>query len=125
MRKWHKKLHKVRDDLCFAAGSPSEELSLQALTDCIQTGEYMHVYNAIIILKEILPMFPLAKVAPEFGPSVNHAMEQFIAKEKRGDLKILARAYAASLQKREPFWAPPKNVVAKVPSNGMSCRIAN
>ncbi|KAI0312477.1 transcription factor/nuclear export subunit protein 2-domain-containing protein [Amylostereum chailletii] len=94
MRKWHKKLYK-------------------SFSDCIQTGEYMHVYNAIIVLKEILPVFPLASVSDAHGPNLSHVMETFIETEERGDLKILARAYHASLKKREPYWAPPKSAIAK------------
>ncbi|KAK0490679.1 transcription factor/nuclear export subunit protein 2-domain-containing protein [Armillaria novae-zelandiae] len=75
LRKWHMKL-------------------VGAFIDSIETGEFMHVYNAILVLKEILPL--------------NHAMEKFLENEKRGDLMILGRAYAATLKKREPFWLPPK-----------------
>lgn len=51
----------------------------------------MHVYNAIIVLKEILPVFPLAAVN-DSGSSLDRVMDQFIETEERGDLKILARA---------------------------------
>jgi len=51
----------------------------------------MHVYNAIIVLKEILPVFPLAAVA-DAGPAIDTAVEKLLEKEERGDLKILARA---------------------------------
>lgn len=54
----------------------------------------MHVYNAIIVLKEILPVFPLSAVIDLTGPPLNQVIETFIEKEERGDLKILARAYA-------------------------------
>jgi THO complex subunit 2 len=84
----------------------------------------MHVYNAIIVLKEILPVFPLSAVIDLTGPPLNQVIETFIEKEERGDLKILARAYVrfmdeieshvnhrssryhASLKKRENLWAP-------------------
>jgi len=55
----------------------------------------MHVYNAIIVLKEILPVFPLSAVIDLTGPPLNQVIETFIEKEERGDLKILARAYVA------------------------------
>ena len=95
----------------------------------------MHVYNAIIVLKEILPVFPLSAVIDLTGPPLNQVIETFVEKEERGDLKILARAcvfcfvfnffnhptqltanvfrYHASLKKREHLWAPA-NVVSKV-----------
>ncbi|KAJ3574543.1 hypothetical protein NP233_g1708 [Leucocoprinus birnbaumii] len=103
VRKWHRKLAK-------------------SFTDCIQTEEYMHVYNAIIVLKEILPVFPLASVHP-CGGDINEAIDRLLEREQRGDLKILGKAYSASLKKREHFWMPktsPKKPVngAQRPSSG-------
>lgn len=76
--------------------SSSEKLYLksygQSFIECIQTEEYMHVYNAIIVLKEILPIFPSAAVA-DVGPSINAAVDSLLEKEARGDLKILGKAY--------------------------------
>lgn len=51
----------------------------------------MHVYNAIVVMKEILDVFPLASVNNS-GPSINAAMDRFVETEERGDLKILARS---------------------------------
>lgn len=88
----------------------------------------MHVYNTIIVLKEILPVFPVASVYEFSGMNISRAIEKFIEKEERGDLKILGRAYVflvdckvtpaltphcryyASLKKREPIWAAPSKV---------------
>jgi len=53
----------------------------------------MHVYNAIIVLKEILPVFPLVVVLP-CGTDIDRAIDQLLEKEQRGDLKILGKAYA-------------------------------
>lgn len=58
----------------------------------------MHVYNAIIVLKEILPVFPLSAVIDLTGPPLNQVIETFIEKEERGDLKILARAYVIPVE---------------------------
>ncbi|KAH9077515.1 transcription factor/nuclear export subunit protein 2-domain-containing protein [Lactarius deliciosus] len=77
LRKWHRKL-------------------FRSLADCIKTNEFMHVYNAIIVLKEILPVFPLSAVIDLTGPSLIQVIETFIEKEERGDLKILARALTPS-----------------------------
>ncbi|EKM59356.1 uncharacterized protein PHACADRAFT_191704 [Phanerochaete carnosa HHB-10118-sp] len=84
-KKWHRKLAK-------------------AFIDCIESGEFMHVYNTIVVLKEILPVFPVASVSEASGPALEIAMEKFIEKEERDDLKILGRAYVASFKKREPHW---------------------
>ena len=52
----------------------------------------MHVYNAIIVLKEILPVFPLTPVC-DAGAALDKAMQEFVDREERGDLKILGRAF--------------------------------
>jgi len=67
----------------------------QAFIECIQTEEYMHVYNAIIVLKEILPVFPLVVVQP-CGTDIDKAIDQLLEREQRGDLKILGKAYVNS-----------------------------
>jgi THO complex subunit 2 len=51
----------------------------------------MRVYNAIVVMKEILPVFPMAAVL-EIGASLDRAMQDFLETEERGDLKILGRA---------------------------------
>lgn len=67
----------------------------------------MHVYNSLVVLKEILPMFPIASVYDLAGPTLQFAIDRLNEKEKRGDLKIFGGAYASGLKKREAFWAPP------------------
>ena len=67
----------------------------------------MHVYNAIIVLKEVLPVFPVAATSGTAGYSLLAVLDRLLEKEERGDLKILARAYHASLKKRESIWAIP------------------
>lgn len=51
----------------------------------------MHVYNAIMVLKEILPVFPLAAVG-EYGHVIDNMIDKLVEGEERGDLKILSRA---------------------------------
>lgn len=69
----------------------------------------MHVYNAIIVLKEVLPVFPVAAASGTAGYSLVTVLDRLLEKEERGDLKILARAYHASLKKRESIWALPSD----------------
>jgi THO complex subunit 2 len=78
LRKWHRKL-------------------LRCFVDCIDTGEFMHVYNTIIVLKEILPVFPVAAVDEIGGLHLEAAMNKFIQQEERGDLKILGNSLVISL----------------------------
>ena len=67
----------------------------------------MHVYNAIIVLKEVLSVFPVAAASGTAGYSLVTVLDRLLEKEERGDLKILARAYHASLKKRESIWSIP------------------
>ncbi|THH08122.1 hypothetical protein EW145_g2921 [Phellinidium pouzarii] len=77
--------------------------------DCIQAGDFMHVYNAVLVLKEIIEVFPIAAVNEVVGSSIDLEIQRLVQSEERGDLKILARAYSSSLKKRERLWAMPKN----------------
>ena len=53
----------------------------------------MRVYNTIMVLKEILPVFPITSVYEFGGVMISKAMEKLIEVEQRNDLKILANAY--------------------------------
>ena len=78
----------------------------------------MHVYNAIIVLKEILPVFPLSAVIDLTGPPLNQVIETFIEKEERGDLKILARAYVTPQLPRLPPLITNQPVIMLVSKSG-------
>jgi THO complex subunit 2 len=67
----------------------------------------MHVYNAVLVMKEIITVFPLADVTT-VGPEIFAVVEKLAETETRSDLKMLATAYAHTLKKREPFWAGAK-----------------
>ncbi|TDL29757.1 hypothetical protein BD410DRAFT_710827 [Rickenella mellea] len=84
------------------------KLGRQSFTDCIQAGDFMHVYNAIIVLKEIIEVFPVSAVNEVVGSSIDLEMQRFTQSEERGDLKVLAQAYASSLKRREALWEMPK-----------------
>ena len=62
----------------------------------------MHVYNAIIVLKEIIQVFPDGAINEVTGPSLNNTIQAMVQTEERGDLKILARAYVVNLLRPEP-----------------------
>ncbi|KAJ7283481.1 transcription factor/nuclear export subunit protein 2-domain-containing protein [Mycena rebaudengoi] len=93
IRKWHRKLGKARR-IPFPL-TPVLDTLPQCFVECIRTGEFMHVYNTIIVLKEILPVFPLSDVSADIGSTLDMAMEKFVETEERGDLKILGRAASA------------------------------
>ncbi|KAF8138151.1 hypothetical protein EV363DRAFT_1292738 [Boletus edulis] len=105
LRKWHRKLGR-------------------SLCNCIETGEFMHVYNAIIVLKEILPVFPLTAVG-EYGPVIDNMIDKLVEGEERGDLKILSRAYSAALKKRESQWTVSRPTPPKLNGGTMSPKPAS
>jgi THO complex subunit 2 len=52
----------------------------------------MHVYNAIIVLMEILPVFPMAAVLDTSGNAIADAVAEVLKKVQRDDLKVACRA---------------------------------
>lgn len=52
----------------------------------------MHVYNTLFVLKELLPVFPLASVMDRIGIGLFQQIEHLVEKEERGDLKVLAQS---------------------------------
>ena len=71
----------------------------------------MHVYNSIIILQELLPVFPVASVNESAGPALAAAIERFLEKEDRADLKVLGAAFASHFNKRKAVWQAPERAV--------------
>ncbi len=53
----------------------------------------MHVYNTILVLKEIIEFFPIASVNEVVGSLIDLEIQRLSQSEERGDLKVLARAY--------------------------------
>lgn len=74
----------------------------------------MHNYNAILVLKELLPVFPPKGVLPRVGPvgpSLVEQVEQALAREtalppkrQRSDLKLLTNSYLAQLKLVRSRW---------------------
>jgi THO complex subunit 2 len=62
---------------------------LQALARCLASQEYIHIHNAIVILKEILDFFPLNTVNNATGNEIFARVETSLATEKRKDLVVL------------------------------------
>lgn len=96
LKKWHLKLSNVRHPAHVSFSNGVTHDRLQCFIECIKTGEFMHVYNAIIVLKEILPYFPLATVSiVAQGSELSKTLETLIETEERDNLKILGRAYVS------------------------------
>lgn len=74
----------------------------------------MHIHNAIVVLQEVLPVFPVATVNSASGKAISEAMTKCIEVEHREDLKILAGAYHARFLKAKAIWEAPQTPVTNV-----------
>ncbi|XP_051824577.1 THO complex subunit 2 isoform X3 [Antechinus flavipes] len=108
VHKWHYKLTK-------------------ASVHCLETGEYTHIRNILIVLTKILPWYP--KVL-NLGQALERRVHKICQeeKEKRPDLYALAMGYSGQLKSRKPYMIPenefhhkdppPRNAVAATVQNG-------
>uniref|UniRef100_G1QFK8 THO complex subunit 2 n=1 Tax=Myotis lucifugus TaxID=59463 RepID=G1QFK8_MYOLU len=118
VHKWHYKLTK-------------------ASVHCLETGEYIHIRNILIVLTKILPCYP--KVL-NLGQALERRVHKICQeeKEKRPDLYALAMGYSGQLKCRKSYMIPenefhhkdptPKNAVASVqngPGGGSSSSIGS
>ena len=71
----------------------------------------MHVYNSIIILQELSPVFPVASVNDHAGPALAITIERFLEKEDRADLKVIGSAFASNFNKRKSMWSSPERAI--------------
>ncbi|XP_075691887.1 THO complex subunit 2 [Rhinoderma darwinii] len=108
VHKWHYKLTK-------------------ASVHCLETGEYTHIRNILIVLTKILPWYP--KVL-NLGQALERRVHKICSeeKEKRPDLYALAMGYSGQLKSRKSFMVPEnefhhkdppaRNVIAPTVQNG-------
>ena len=83
---WHKRLH-------------------SALKSCLSAGEYMHIRNAIIVLRIIHQHFPAINW---IGQQQVISVTELSKSEKREDLKIAATSLLGTLRRREKLWLMPQ-----------------
>lgn len=93
--KWHRSLH-------------------SALKSCINGGEYMHIRNAINILKATCQIFPAVNW---MGHALVRDINELIDNESRVDLKIALTSLLGNLKKREKEWVLPQAFSLVSPQN--------
>ena len=76
-----------------------------ALKTCISSGEYMHIRNAINILKAVYQYFPAVNW---MGQSQTTSITELSRSESREDLKIAASSLLGNLRRREKEWLLPQ-----------------
>lgn len=76
-----------------------------ALKACFTGGEYMHIRNAIVVLKAVFMQFP---VINWMGQAQVASITELTKTESREDLKIAATSLLGNLRRREKEWLLPQ-----------------
>jgi len=77
----------------------------QAMATCLNSGEFMHIRNAILILKAVSPQYPIVNW---HGNKIKEAVTTLKEMETREDMKLLALSLLATLNRGEPSWILPQ-----------------
>lgn len=72
---------------------------------CFQSGEYMHVRNAIVVLKAITQHFPVVNF---MGNKMVEEVTRISKEDQRGDLKLSAMSLIGNLKRLEKTWMLPQ-----------------
>lgn len=76
-----------------------------ALKACLMGGEYMHIRNAIVVLKSIHQQFPLINF---MGNAMLECVLRLSREEERSDLKLAATSIIGNFKKQEGQWMLPQ-----------------
>lgn len=99
LQKWHHNLH-------------------TALKACFVGGEYMHIRNAVIILKAVVLHFPAINW---MGQAQVSSITELTKTESREDLKIAATSLLGNLRRREKEWVMPQAFFLVYDSGRCNC----
>lgn len=77
---------------------------LGALRNCFNGGEYMHIRNAISVLKAVVQHFPTVNF---MGTELRDCVNTLSKNDERDDVKIPAASLIGDLNKREKKWLLP------------------
>ena len=72
-----------------------------ALEKCFISGEYMHIRNAIIVLKSVVMVFPVVNF---HGEQLLTCVGTISKSDSRGDLKLAAMSLLGNLKRRQKDW---------------------
>lgn len=86
----------------------------QAVKGCLNSSEYMHVRNAIILLKAVHASFPRVTFQ---GLQLVQAIKDVSSQDPREDLKLSAFSLLGDLKKREKEWVLPQDFRAGAPDS--------
>ncbi|KAI2104383.1 THO2 plays a role in transcriptional elongation, partial [Ophidiomyces ophidiicola] len=85
-----------------------------ALKMCLTGGEYMHIRNAISVLKAVVQHFPAVNW---IGADLLTAVNNLKRSDPRDDVKIPAASLIGDLRKREKKWLLPQAFMLAAPSD--------
>jgi THO complex subunit 2 len=82
-----------------------------ALKSCLNSGEYMHIRNAISVLKAVVQHFPAVNW---IGRDILNCVDRLSKTDERDDVKIPAASLIGDLNRREKKWMLPQafNILA-------------
>lgn len=80
-------------------------LLAQSLKTCLNGGEYMHIRNAISVLKAIVKSFPAVNW---IGRDMLKSVTDLSKNDERDDVKISAASLIGDLNRREKKWMLPQ-----------------
>ena len=86
-----------------------------ALKTCLNGGEYMHIRNAISVLKAIVQNFPAVNW---IGRDMLTAVNNLSQNDERDDVKIPAASLIGDLNRREKKWLLPQAFMIASPAAG-------
>lgn len=72
---------------------------------CFRSGEYMHIRNAIVVLKCIHQHFPAVNF---MGSKMVEEITRISKEDERGDLKLAAMSLIGNLKRMEKTWMLPQ-----------------
>ncbi|GLA25298.1 THO complex subunit 2 [Aspergillus niger] len=83
-----------------------------ALKTCLNGGEYMHIRNAISVLKAVVQNFPAVNW---IGRDMLASMNSLSQNDERDDVKIPAASLIGDLNRREKKWLLPQAFMSASP----------
>ena len=72
---------------------------------CFESGEYMHIRNAIVVLRAVFQTFPAITF---MGTKMVSLVEKIGKEDNRGDLKLAAMSLLGNLKRMEKTWIMPQ-----------------
>ncbi|XP_041357183.1 THO complex subunit 2-like isoform X2 [Gigantopelta aegis] len=89
----------------------------KAMVACLESGNYIQIRNALIVLTKILPHYPRIT---QFGQALERRVDRLSKeeKDKRPDIYAIAMGYAGQLKSKRMTWVPEHSFHIKEEKKG-------